>query len=85
MRIVGYPRDNNNLEHDGFLIEGPWAEVERILLWTKNNCSARWESNFVADYETPKFEVRYFVKFKDERDAIFFKMMWYGYCFSEVA
>lgn len=85
MRIVGYPRDSNNQEHDGFLIEGPWAEVECILLWTKHNCSAYWESDFVPSHETPRLEVRYFVKFRDERDAIFFKMMWHGYSFSEVA
>jgi len=79
MRIFCYPRDRHDQQHDNFVVEGPWAEVERILLWTKANSSPYYETYFTPSGDTPPLEVRYCIKFKDERDAIFFKMMWYGF------
>jgi hypothetical protein len=85
MDIRCSPRDSTNQQEDAFLIEGPWAEIAYVLKWIAANCSTVWESNFIPNGNYGPGNVSYNVKFKDERDAIFFKMMWHGHSFSEVA
>lgn len=85
MRVQSFPRDQHGTEMDAFLIEGSWAEIAYVLKWSQSNCSAYWESEFVPTLPNVAGMVRYRLEFRDERDAIFFKMMWHGNSFSEVA
>ncbi len=85
MSITSISREVATSGKDGFVVEAPWDQVAEIMQWCKENAGARWETSFMPQITSPKGQVAYLFEFGDERDAIFFKMMWHGSGLPQVA